>query len=96
MTVTERAIEVVGDEYSFDPETIVTTPGTLSILLRNEGTLAHNLKVFEGDREIGGTPTFQAGRERGAIVQLFRGEYDLVCTVGNHADLGMVGKLRVE
>ena len=65
-TVTAPAnakLTVVGDEYSFDPSGIVLKgAGTLTLTLRNEGSLAHNLKLFRGDEEIGGTPTFPAGR----------------------------------
>mgnify|MGYP001032261870 CR=1 FL=1 len=92
-------IEVVGDEYSFDPENLVfDTGGTekeLKIVLRNEGSLAHNLRVFRDGEEIGGTPTFQGGESREGTVTVRPGTYDLICTVGNHADLGMTGKLEV-
>lgn len=94
-----RTIEVVADEYFFDPETVVVEgarPGArLRLALRNEGALAHNLKVLEGDRELGGTPTFQGGETRSGEVALAPGRYRLVCTVGNHARLGMVGALEV-
>jgi len=92
-------IEVVGDEYSFDPETLIVEAGgqeaTLEIALRNEGALAHNLKVVRDGSELGGTPTFQGGRTESGTVTLGPGSYEMVCTVGNHADLGMVGTLEV-
>ena len=97
VTVTaERPIPVVADEYSFDPETIVVRrAGRLTFALENEGDLAHNLRVFDGDDEIGGTDSFPGGETREATVDLEPGEYRLVCTVGNHEDLGMTGTLRV-
>ena len=89
-------VTVVGDEYSFDPETIVLTGGgELTVELDNAGTLAHNLRVFDGESDIGGTPTFAGGDPRSGAVDLEPGEYELVCTVGDHADLGMTGKLTV-
>jgi plastocyanin len=88
-------VEVIADEYSFDPETIVARAGELTISLKNDGALAHNLKVFRGDDEIGGTPTFQGGETRDGTVTLQAGQYELICTVGNHADLGMTGSLEV-
>lgn len=98
-TVDARAgetIRVVADEYSFDPETIVLSgPGTLVVELENKGVLAHNLKVFNGADEIGGTPTFTGGKTRAGTVAVEKGEYELICTVGNHADLGMIGRLSV-
>jgi plastocyanin len=88
-------VEVVADEYSFDPETLVATAGEITIALRNDGALAHNLRVLRGGEEIGGTPTFQGGETRSGSVAVEPGEYELVCTVGNHADLGMTGTLEV-
>ena len=93
------AIEVVADEYSFDPETLVVEAGgseaELRISLRNAGALAHNLKLIRDGSEVGGTPTFQGGETRSGDVTLAPGTYEMVCTVGNHADLGMTGTLEV-
>jgi plastocyanin len=94
---TGETVTVVGDEYSFDPETIVLTGGgELTIELDNQGTLAHNLRVFDGGTDIGGTPTFAGGEPRPGAVQVEPGEYELVCTVGDHAALGMTGTLTVK
>ena len=60
-----KAVHVVAEEYSFDPETIVLTGGgKLKLELENAGSLAHNLRVFDGATEIGGTPTFTGGETR--------------------------------
>jgi len=88
-------VDVLADEYSFDPETLVAKAGELTISLKNEGALAHNLKVFDDGEEVGGTPTFQGGETRTGSVSLVEGEYELICTVGNHEQLGMTGKLEV-
>jgi plastocyanin len=90
-------VRVTGTEYEFDPSAVVVRgAGPLTIRLRNEGTLAHNLRLFSGDREVGGTPTFTGGRSESGRVRLERGSYEMVCTVGNHAELGMTGTLEVE
>lgn len=99
-TVTVEAaegIDVVAGEYFFDPETIVVEggPRELEITLDNQGNLAHNLRVFEGATEVGGTPTFQGGESRSGEVSLDPGAYRMVCTVGDHEELGMVGELEV-
>jgi plastocyanin len=89
-------VTVVADEYSFDPETIVlTSGGKLTVELDNAGALAHNLRVFDGGTDIGGTPTFAGGDPRIGSIEVEAGEYDLICTVGDHADLGMTGTLTV-
>ena len=89
-------LRVVGDEYSFDPSTIVLQgAGALAVRLQNEGSLAHNLKVLRGDEEIGGTSTLPAGRGGSARLNLEHGNYRIICSVGDHEQLGMTGTLRV-
>ena len=91
-----KTVTVVAKEYSFDPETIVVTGGgKLAVELDNQGTLAHNLRVLDGGKDIGGTPTFAGGEPRTGSVEVQPGEYEILCTVGDHADLGMKGKLEV-
>ena len=91
------ALRVVAKEYSFDPSAIVVRgPGTLRVRLVNAGSLAHNLKLIKGGEELGGTPSFPGGESRTARMRVARGSYELVCTVGDHAELGMTGSLRVE
>jgi plastocyanin len=96
-----RPIEIVGDEYFFDPSTVVITGAgdeasfEVELVLDNRGDLAHNARVFLGDEEIGGTPTFDGGEKRGGTVRVGAGEYRLVCTVGDHEEQGMTGELVV-
>jgi plastocyanin len=98
-TVTAPAnakLRVAADEYSFDPSAIVLRgAGTLTVTLRNKGSLAHNLKVLRGDEEIGGTPTLPAGRTESGRLNLEHGSYRIICSVGDHEELGMTGTLRV-
>jgi plastocyanin len=98
-TVTAPAggsVRVAAKEYSFNPSTIVVRDaGTLRLTLDNRGTLAHDIKVEKDGRVLGGTPAFPAGESRSATVRLASGTYDFVCTVGDHAELGMKGKLKV-
>jgi plastocyanin len=91
------AVQVVAKEYSFDPATIVMRgPGTLSVRLVNEGSLAHNLRLMKDGEELGGTPSFPAGEARSARLRVERGSYEFICTVGDHAELGMRGTLKVD
>ena len=90
------ALIVKAQEYGFDPSTIVVRrPGTLKLMLDNRGSLAHNLKVEKDGNQIGGTPPIRGGEQRSVTVRLARGTYQYICTVGDHADLGMKGTLKV-
>lgn len=94
----ERAsgIRIVAREYSFDPARVtVEGDGPLRVTLANDGTLAHNLRLRRGGREVGGTPTFGGGESRSSSVELSEGSYSMVCTVGSHEELGMRGTLVV-
>jgi plastocyanin len=90
-----RPLSVEAHEYYFDPGKVtVAKAGELRITLRNEGSLAHDIRVRRGGRDVGGTPVFEDGR-RTTSVRLARGSYTFLCTVGDHAKLGMTGTLEV-
>ena len=87
---------MVGEEYSFDPASVVVEgAGRLTISLENRGSLAHNLKLIRDGEVLGGTPTFPGGGTESGTVELEPGSYQMVCTVGDHAELGMTGTVRV-
>jgi plastocyanin len=94
----EGRIRVVGREYSFDPSTVVLAggPAQVNVALENRGSLAHNLRLLKDGREVGGTTTSEGGRTRTTWIKLELGSYRMVCTVGDHEELGMVGRLDVE
>src|SRR5215218_2929864 len=92
-----ETVTVKAHEYRFDPNRVVARPaGPLTIALQNDGDLAHNIRVRRGGEEIGGTPSFPGGRSESAQVRLRPGKYELLCTVGDHAELGMTGELQVK
>jgi plastocyanin len=90
-------VKVTAREYEFDPDRVVVEgAGPVTIELENDGDLAHNIRVRSDGEEIGGTPSFPSGRTESATVRLRPGKYELLCTVGDHADLGMKGELEVK
>ena len=89
-------LTVTAHEYSFDPNRIVVGgAGAVRIVLRNEGDLAHNIHLERDGEDVGGTPSFAPGDSRSVRLDLRPGTYELLCTVGDHAQLGMKGKLTV-
>jgi plastocyanin len=87
-------VTVKAREYSFDPDRVVVSgAGPLEIKLQNDGDLAHDIRVRRGGTEVGGTPS---GRTAAARLRLQPGRYELLCTVGDHAQLGMKGELEVK
>jgi plastocyanin len=88
--------EIVMTEYEFTPRA-ATVERRTELTVRNEGEIAHNLKVTESsaDDELAGTDSFLGGRSKKLQLDLPAGRYAIVCTVPGHEQLGMVGTLRV-
>jgi plastocyanin len=87
-------------EYSFEPKTVTVNAGTskpsvVRFVLRNNGSLAHDLHVQKDGQDLGGTPIFAPGRTEAGQATLGPGTYEFLCTVGDHAALGMKGTLVV-
>jgi plastocyanin len=88
------------DEYSFEPKNVTVNAGTsqpsaVRFVLRNNGSLAHDLHVQKDGKDLGGTPIFAPGKTESGEATLGPGTYEFICTVGDHAGLGMRGKLTV-
>ena len=88
------------DEYSFEPKTVTVNAGTskpsvVRFVLRNNGSLAHDLHVEKDGQDLGGTPIFAPGQTQSGQATLGPGTYEFICTVGDHAALGMKGTLIV-
>jgi len=95
VSVRGSTIDVRLEEFRFVPQAIRASAGRVTIRVRNEGVLAHNLKLFRRGVEVVGTDTIQHGMPASTTVTLRRGTYRMVCTIANHDDLGMYGSLVV-
>jgi plastocyanin len=93
-----QPVHVKGHEYKFDPGNVVIESGggATTFEFENAGSLAHNLEIEKGSQKLGGSPTFQGGETKAFSADLPPGEYTMICTVGDHAQLGMKGKLTVK
>lgn len=88
------------DEYKFEPKAVIVNSGTkgssvVRFVLRNNGSLAHDLHVTRGGEDLGGTSIFGPGATKSGQATLTPGKYEFICTVGDHAALGMKGTLTV-
>src|SRR5436190_21192585 len=87
-------------EYRFEPKNVIVNSGTtqptvVRFVLRNNGSLAHDLHVQKDGQDLGGTPIFAPGKVQSGRATLGPGTYEFICTVGDHASLGMKGTLVV-
>jgi plastocyanin len=87
-------------EYAFEPKNVTVNAGTsqptvVRFVLRNNGSLAHDLHVQKDGSDLGGTAIFGPGTTGSGQAKLGPGTYEFLCTVGDHAALGMKGTLVV-
>jgi plastocyanin len=93
--VREATVAITLDDFSLTPQELRARPGRVTFTATNEGRLPHNFRLRRGDREPLQITTLLPGRSGSASARLRRGEYAMVCTVGNHEELGMRGTLVV-
>lgn len=87
-------------EYRFEPKNVTVNAGTtqptvVRFVMRNNGSLAHDLHIEKDGQDLGGTPIFGPGKTESGQATLAPGKYEFICTVGDHAALGMKGALTV-
>lgn len=88
-------------DFEFTPNDLTVGRGAV-ITAENGGSTLHNLTIEEGrdpeqaSEELAATPDVAAGESGDVTVDVEPGRYSLVCTIGNHRELGMVGTIEVE
>ncbi len=92
---TVKDLTVVGTSYKFTPATLTVNKGdTVRITFKSQGGLTHDLVIDEF-----GVATSQLGDEEEEEVEFVAdkaGTFTYYCSVGNHRQMGMVGKLVVQ
>ena len=88
-------LRVVLTDYRLQPQDIRIRPGETTVEVVNRGRLPHNFKVLAGEKTRIGFTTMMPGQRQSKVRTLTRGSFEIVCTVGNHRELGMYGSLRV-
>ena len=68
--------------------------GRIEIVFANPSSLPHNVRIEQGETELGGTKTVTHATTK-AFVTLKRGSYHFYCSVPGHEDAGMQGTLVV-
>jgi plastocyanin len=88
-------VDVTLDDYSISPQRIRAKAGRITFRATNRGKTGHTLHVLRGDREVVAISTLLPGESGKGSGTFTRGEYKLVCILGNHEELGMYGTLTV-
>jgi plastocyanin len=90
------------DDFSIAPQDVSARAGELTVTVVNRGHIGHNLHVRRYTREVASPardvvkiPTVKPGRSVTRRIRLKPGTYTMYCSVANHEELGMYGKLVV-
>jgi plastocyanin len=93
--VRDEEVEITLDEYLIAPQDITAAPGRLTLRIADRGRLRHSFRIWGGGETPVRVATIFPGDEAVRTADLRPGEYRMVCTVSNHAELGMTGRLVV-
>jgi plastocyanin len=88
-------VEIELDDFLIRPQNVRAPAGRLTFDVSNHGRLGHNFRVRGRDGEPVAIKTLLPGHSASETVRLRPGEYKLLCTVANHEQLGMTGRLVV-
>jgi uncharacterized cupredoxin-like copper-binding protein len=88
-------VEIVLDDFLIRPQNLRAEPGELTFVVTNRGRLGHNFRVRDRQGEPVAVTTLLPGDSASETVTLARGDYKMLCTVANHEQLGMTGRLVV-
>jgi uncharacterized cupredoxin-like copper-binding protein len=91
-----QEVDVSETEFAIDPANPEARAGTVTFNVTNDGELPHNLEVEGSGVEEELEQDLQPGDSGELTVDLEPGTYQLYCPVGDHAEQGMEGTLRVE
>ena len=84
-------VNITLDDFFLEPQRVRARAGRLTFRAVNRGRIGHTLRVMRGERELVVIKTLVPGAAGRASGRLRRGDYDLVCILGNHEVLGKLG-----
>jgi plastocyanin len=94
--VRDQRAEIELDDFLIRPQNLRAQAGELTFAVTNTGRLGHNLRLrggSEGEQVV--TTTLLPGDGAAKAITLAPGSYTMLCTVANHEQLGMTGRLVV-
>jgi plastocyanin len=94
--VRDGRIAITLDDFLISPQELRAQPGRITFEVINRGRVGHNFRVRgrDGEEPLQVT-TRLPGDSATESADLPRGDYTMVCTVANHEELGMSGRLVV-
>jgi plastocyanin len=93
--VRDDTVEIALDEFLIRPQNVDVRAGEVRFVVAGRGRLRHSFRVWGANAAPVEIESVFPGEEIERRADLAPGEYRMVCTVSNHAELGMTGRLVV-
>ena len=93
--VRENRLEVTLDDFLIAPQNVRADGGEITFAVTNRGRLGHNFRLRDENGEIVEISTLLPGAGASESADLEPGRYTMLCTVANHEQLGMTGRIVV-
>jgi hypothetical protein len=90
-----RSLRVALTEYRVSPQSIRSRSGELTLVVENDGRLAHTLAVSSKGNIVGQTPPLPPGTRTYLVLTLSPGSYLMTSTLFSDQALGTYGTLTV-
>jgi hypothetical protein len=91
----DRMLRVALTEYRVVPQRVQVSAGELTIVVHNDGKLAHNLAISQNNTVVDQTPPIWPGASGQLSVILAPGRYTIASTLFSDLALGEYGTLTV-
>ena len=91
----DHTLRLALTEFRVSPQSVRSKAGSLTVIVRNDGRLAHNLVVSAQGRTFGQTPPIQPGRTAYLDLSLTAGSYLMSSTLFSDQALGAYGTLTI-
>jgi uncharacterized cupredoxin-like copper-binding protein len=90
-----RTVDLALTEYRLIPQDVRVSAGQLTLQVRNDGRLTHNLVVSNNGQPEASTPPLAPGQSLALTVTLAPGKYSMASTILSDQALGEYGTLKV-
>jgi plastocyanin len=92
---TVLSLQADKSQLKFDKSALSSKPGKVTIAMKNPSPLPHDVAIEGNGADVAGKVVNQGGTST-ATATLKAGTYTFYCTVDNHRQAGMEGKLTVK
>src|SRR5215212_51390 len=88
-------LTAVKEGLAFDKKTLSASAGSVTITMKNESSLSHDVSIEGNGVDEDGNPVGEGGTSK-VTADLKPGTYTFYCSVDGHEDAGMKGTLTVK